>query len=116
MKYMYQWSAFALLLAAAGHVAAQTIRTDTLKYETQKRVKVVVKDGNTETTTITGPIHFSTDNKDLPPNGIRVPAPSIPANLPPLNHWTSARMFPCDTCLVWVMDPNDPQILQWLIA
>ncbi|MBU6324317.1 MAG: outer membrane beta-barrel protein [Bacteroidetes bacterium] len=108
MKRMYQWSALALLLAAAGNGTAQTTKTDTMKFENLKRVTVVVKDGNTETTTITGPIHFSTESKDMPPNGVRVLAPSIPANLPPLNHWTSARMFPCDTCLVWVMDPNKP--------
>lgn len=108
MKYMYQWLVLALLLAATGNSTAQTTKTDTLKSETRKRVKLVFKDEDTEQTIETGPGQFYDALNESFPKGIRVAAPSIPSNLPPLNHWTSARMFPCDTCLVIVADPNKP--------
>jgi len=108
MKSMNPLLSAAVCLFAAGNSVAQTVKTDTLKVQTPKRIKLVVKDENTARDMVTGPIDFRTDESEIPPKGIRVPAPAMPANLPPLNHWTSARDFPCDTCLVWVMDPNKP--------
>ena len=108
MKSMKQCLAAILLLPAAGNSVAQSVKTDTLKVQNLKRIKLVVKDENTARDIVTGPIDFRIDESEMPPKGIRVPAPAMPANLPPLNHWTSARDFPCDTCLVWVMDPNKP--------
>jgi hypothetical protein len=103
MKFMYPFLLAATLVGSSGKSYAQSEKGDT-----SKRVKVIIKDEANEQSIITGPIHFRLDEKESPPKGIRVPAPARPASLPPLNHWTSARSFPCDTCLVWVMDPNKP--------
>jgi hypothetical protein len=103
MKFMYPCLMAAALVGFSGRIFSQSEKTDT-----SKRVKVIIKDEANDQSFVTGPIHFRLDEKESLPKGIRVQAPSMPANLPPLNHWTSARSFPCDTCLVWVMDPNKP--------
>lgn len=103
MKFMYPFLLAATLVGLSGSVFCQSEKTDT-----SKRVKVIIKDDATEQSIVTGPIHFRLDERESPPKGIRVPAPAVPPALPPLNHWTTARSFPCDTCLVWVMDPNKP--------
>ncbi|MEY3983254.1 MAG: hypothetical protein RL160_811 [Bacteroidota bacterium] len=100
---MYPCLLAATLVGFSGRIFSQSEKTDT-----SKRVKVIIKDEAFEAPIATEPIHFRWEDRESLPKGIRVPAPAIPATMPPLNHWTSARSFPCDTCLVWVMDPKKP--------